>query len=73
MEKELLRQTIKAGEVEPGMFINIGFKLYKVRSVNDAGTHVDIDIQSMDPNSSKLIGALYICKEDQIHVNIDVE
>ena len=68
----LRRKTITAGQLTSGMLISIGFKLYKVRSVQDAGTHVDCNLMSMDKSrkDSRLIGSLYLSKSDQIHVNI---
>ena len=68
----LRRKTILASKLTSGMFINIGFKLYKIRSVEDCGTHVECTIMSMDKSrkDSRLVGSLYLSKTDTIHVNI---
>ena len=64
------RLEIKARDIEPGMYITVGFKLHEIESVNydEISDFVWLRLRSMDKKGT--ISQLALEPKAKIHVNL---
>ena len=65
------RKRVKVANITPGMFLNVGFVLFKIRSVEDLGATMELALQRANQTQDRdFITYLTLDKSIKLNVNV---